>query len=57
MLFWFTTSEVTSCSTTNHYTVNIGATLGQIGTGRGADHLKGTVGMHTGPFSKYSFIN
>ena len=40
MLFRFTTSEITSYSRTNHYSVNIGATLGQIATGGGADHLK-----------------
>ena len=39
-LFRFTTSEITSYSRTNHYSVNIGATLGQIATGGGADHLK-----------------
>ena len=39
-LFRFTSSEVTSYNTTNHYTVNTGATLGQIATGGGADHLK-----------------
>ena len=40
MLFRFTTSEITSYSTINHYSVNIGATIGQIATGGGADHLK-----------------
>ena len=39
-LFRFTSSEVTSYNTTNHYTANTGATLGQIATGGGADHLK-----------------
>ena len=58
MLFWFTTSEVTSYSTTNHYTVNIGATLGQIATGGGADHLKEQLACIQVPsLSTPSFIN
>ena len=39
-LFRFTTSEITSYDTKNHYKVNIGAALGQIVTGGGGDHLK-----------------
>ena len=39
-LFRFTTSEITSYDTKNHYKVNIGAALGQIATGGGGDHLK-----------------
>ena len=58
MLFRFTTSEVTSYSTTNHYTVNIGATLGQIATGGGADHLKEQLACIQVPsLSTPSFIN
>ena len=58
MLFRFTTSEVTSYSTTNHYTVNIGATLGQIATGGRADHLKEQLACIQVPFlSTPSFIN
>ena len=40
MIFQVTNSEITSYSTTNHYSVNISTTLGQIATGGGADHLK-----------------
>ena len=58
MLFWFTTSEVTSHSTTNNYTVNIGATLGQIATGGGANHLKEQlVCIQVPSLSTPSFIN
>ena len=58
ILFWFTTSEVTSYSTTNHYTVNISATLGQIATGGGADHLKEQLACIQVPSqSTPSFIN
>ena len=58
MLFQFTSSEVTSYSTTNHYTVNIGATLGQIATGGGADHLKEQLACIQVPsLSSPTFIN
>ena len=58
MLFRFTSSEVTSYSTTNHYTVNIGATLGQIVTGGGADHLKEQLACIQVPsLSSPTFIN
>ena len=57
-LFRFTTSEVTSYSTTNHYTVNIGATLGQIATGGGAGHLKEQLAcMQVPSLSTPSFVN
>ena len=57
MLFQFTTSEVTSYSTTNHYTVNIGATLGQIATGGRADYLKEQLACIQIPFlSTPSFV-
>ena len=58
MLFRFTSSEVTKYSTTNHYTVNIGATLGQIATGGGADHLKEQLACIQVPsLSSPTFIN
>ena len=38
-LFRFTTSNTISYSSSDHYTVNIGAVLGQIATGGGAGHL------------------
>ena len=61
MLFWFTTSEVTSYSTTNHDTVNVGdvgATLGQIATEGEADHLKEQLACIQVPsLTTPSFIN
>ena len=39
-LFRFTSSEITSYDDKNHFSVNIGAALGQIATGGGGDHLK-----------------
>ena len=58
MLFQFTNPEVTNYSTTNHYTVNIGATLGQIATGGGADHLKEQLACIQVPsLSSPTFIN
>ena len=38
-LFRFTISNTISYSSSDHYTVNIGAVLGQIATGGGAGHL------------------
>ena len=39
-LFWFTTSELSTVNGSNHYDVNIGATLGQKATGGGSEHMK-----------------
>ena len=39
-LFRLTCSEITSYDDKNHFSVNIGAALGQIATGEGGDHLK-----------------
>ena len=51
-------SEITSYNTTNHYTVNIGAALGQIATGGGADHLKEQLACIQVPsLSSPTFIN
>ena len=36
----FTSSKITSYDDKNHFSVNIGATFGQIATGGGGDHLK-----------------
>ena len=39
VFFRFTTSNTLSCDSKDHYSVNIGAVLGQIATGEEADHL------------------
>ena len=39
VLFWFTTLNAIFYNSSDRYSVNIGAVLGQIATGKGADHL------------------
>ena len=56
-LFWFTSSEITSYDNKNHFSLNIGAALGQIATGGGGDHLKEQLACIQIPFiSVPSFI-
>ena len=58
MLFQFVSSEITSCTKTIHYGVNIGAILGPVATGGGADHLKEQLTcIHMTFLSIPSFIN
>ena len=57
-LFRFTTSEITTINGTNHYDVNIGAALGQIATGGGAEYMKEQLACFQVPsLSTPSFID
>ena len=57
-LFRFNTSEITTINGSNHYNVNIGAALGQIATGGGAEHMKEQLACFQVPsLSAPSFIN
>ena len=57
-LFRFTSSNIISYSSSDHYTVNVGAVLGQIATGVEADHLMEQLACVQVPsLSNKSFIN
>ena len=57
-LFRFTCSNIISYSSSDHYTVNVGAVLGQITTGGGADHfIEQLACVQVPSLSSKSFIN
>ena len=57
-MLWFTSSNIISYSSSDHYTVNVGAVLGQIATGGGADHLMEQLAcVQVSSLSSKSFIN
>ena len=57
-VYRFTSSNIISYSSSDHYTVNVGAVLGQIATGGVADHLMEQLACAQVPLlSSKSFIN